>query len=142
MYLPILRNKEPNTFGLLNHFSSKNYVVILTRSHFDTLKLDHLIYDPLMEIGENKFGIPEPLSGEFADLNTIEAVLIPLSTADKQGNRLGYGKGFYDRFLAELKPSTLKIGCSIMPLFDEFAFIEPHDVKLDYCITPYQIINF
>ena len=75
-------------------------------------------------------------------ISKIEVVFIPLLTFDKTGQRVGYGKGFYDQFLAQCKPSTLKVGLSF---FEPEIYIEdllPTDIPLDYCITPNQTYHF
>ena len=71
----------------------------------------------------------------------IDMVLIPLLAADKKGNRVGYGKGFYDGSCPKYQPQLLKVGVSLAPLFDEFDFAEMHDVKMDFCVTPNQTIT-
>ena len=69
----------------------------------------------------------------------IDLVLIPLLCFDKKGYRVGYGKGYYDRFLAECRPDVMKIGLSIFEPVDEISDVDEFDVKMDYCITPNKI---
>ena len=69
-------------------------------------------------------------------------VFIPLLAYDKTGNRVGYGKGFYDRFLAQCKPETLKIGLSFFEAENEDFITSEDDVRLDYCVTPNQVFQF
>ena len=72
----------------------------------------------------------------------IDVVFVPLLAYDKQGNRVGYGKGFYDKFLSECKSNVVKIGLSF---FDPEEFIEDvfeNDVKLNICITSLEVYNF
>ena len=68
--------------------------------------------------------------------------IIPLLAFDKQGNRVGYGKGFYDRFLANCNPETIKIGLSFFEAETKITDVFERDVKLDYCVTPTKIYNF
>jgi 5-formyltetrahydrofolate cyclo-ligase len=63
-------------------------------------------------------------------------VLVPLLVVDNHGNRIGYGKGFYDRFLSECKSNTKKIGLSLLPLSEEVIDSGATDVKLDGCAIP------
>ncbi|MEZ0130689.1 5-formyltetrahydrofolate cyclo-ligase, partial [Flavobacterium sp. LBUM151] len=58
------------------------------------------------------------------------------------GNRIGYGKGFYDKFLAECKPETIKIGLSFFEAVNQIDDVFESDVKLDYCVTPLKIYTF
>ena len=104
-------------------------------------QLAHYYLNENCEIAVNKWGIPEPVSGQEADLSSIDLVLIPLIIFDKQGNRIGYGKGFYDRFLGQME-HVKKIGLSLLPSLDKIDFIETTDIKLDQCITPYQNFQF
>ena len=67
---------------------------------------------------------------------------MPLLAFDKQGHRVGYGKGFYDVFLNKCKPETIKIGLSFYEAEDAIDDVFENDVKLDYCITPKTIYTF
>ncbi|MFT7031197.1 MAG: 5-formyltetrahydrofolate cyclo-ligase, partial [Marinoscillum sp.] len=89
---------------------------------------------------DDAFGIPTPVSKEAITLDRVDAVLIPLLAADKKGNRVGYGKGYYDRLLLEMPEKAKKIGVSLSPSFDLFSFVEPQDVPLDFLITPFELI--
>ena len=60
-------------------------------------------------IEENKWKIPEPLNGIVFDIKQLDVVFVPLVVFDLLGHRIGYGNGFYDRFLAQCLPETLKI---------------------------------
>jgi 5-formyltetrahydrofolate cyclo-ligase len=67
-------------------------------------------------------------------------VLVPLLAFDRQGFRVGYGKGFYDRFLQNL--STLKIGLSFFDADEDIDDVHAYDIQLDQCITPNKIVTF
>lgn len=90
---------------------------------------------------ENDFGIEEPVDGSIIPPAVIDMVFVPILAFDEKGNRVGYGKGYYDRFLAECRPDCLKIGFSF---FDAELHIdaEPTDIALDYCITPNKEYSF
>ena len=142
VFLPITRNKEPDTWSLVKSLHLQNVAVVVSVSDFQSYKMSHFDYQPETVFALNRFQIPEPTSGVSADLSKIEMVLIPLLAADKQGNRIGYGKGFYDRLLSEMPNTVWKVGVNLSPLFDEFDFVESHDVKLDFCITPHETIKY
>lgn len=72
----------------------------------------------------------------------IEVVFVPLLAFDKQGNRVGYGKGFYDRFLKQCKTDVVKIGLSLFDAEEEIEDVLENDIPLDYCITPNKIHEF
>lgn len=69
-------------------------------------------------------------------------VLIPLLAFDKKGYRVGYGKGFYDRFLADCRPDVVKVGLSVFEPIDEIADLNEFDIKMDFCITPNRVWQF
>ncbi|GAB5408746.1 MAG: 5-formyltetrahydrofolate cyclo-ligase [Balneolaceae bacterium] len=95
-----------------------------------------LIHSELTDLSElevNKWGVPEPKQIKIFEINFLDLILVPLLGADSNGNRLGYGKGFYDRFLDEVKAVSFGM------LFDEFIIeeipIEPFDRKLNGLIS-------
>jgi 5-formyltetrahydrofolate cyclo-ligase len=69
-------------------------------------------------------------------------VLIPLLAFDKKGNRVGFGKGYYDKFLVHCKPTVLKVGLSFFDPVDEIEDIIGIDIPLDFCVTPKAIHFF
>ena len=69
-------------------------------------------------------------------------VLVPLLAFDRLGHRVGYGKGFYDRFLASCRPGTTKIGLSLEAIGRQVGDVHEGDVVLDYVITPSEVIAF
>ncbi|MEQ8339095.1 MAG: 5-formyltetrahydrofolate cyclo-ligase [Cyclobacteriaceae bacterium] len=136
-FLPIERNKEVNTWPIIKGLISRNLKVVVSSTDLEKEQMLHYYYHPQLKFRLNRLKIPEPINAEKADTSTIDIVLIPLLAADKQGNRIGYGKGYYDRLLQDL-PKVNKVGLTLGPLFDEFNFAEAHDIKLDYCITPFE----
>ncbi len=141
VFLPILRNRELDTWPLVKSLDELGVEVVVSVSDFETCLMSHFVYHEKVEFQLNQFQIPEPIDALAADISKTEMVIIPLLAADKKGNRIGYGKGFYDRLLAQMPPQIIKVGVNLAPLFDEFDFAETHDVKLDFCITPYQTIK-
>ena len=69
-------------------------------------------------------------------------VLVPLLGFDERGHRVGYGKGFYDRFLAECNPKIQKIGLSLFEPVAQIDDTSDFDIPLDACITPNRIWYF
>jgi 5-formyltetrahydrofolate cyclo-ligase len=90
----------------------------------------------------NRFGIEEPVDGIHMFPAEIDLVIVPLLTFDKKGNRVGYGKGYYDRFLKQCRKDCLKIGFSYFEPINHIDDVNKHDFKLDYCITPETIYQF
>ncbi|MFM9911223.1 MAG: 5-formyltetrahydrofolate cyclo-ligase [Chitinophagaceae bacterium] len=91
---------------------------------------------------KNKYNILEPLNGAFIPPKLFDVAIIPLLAFDKKGFRVGYGKGFYDRYLAQCRPDLLKIGFSFFDEKVEIDDINEFDVPLNLCITPSRIYEF
>ncbi|MBC7851406.1 MAG: 5-formyltetrahydrofolate cyclo-ligase [Chitinophagaceae bacterium] len=91
---------------------------------------------------KNRYNILEPINGEWIPPELINVVFVPLVAFDKKGYRVGYGKGFYDRFLLRCKQNVLKIGFSFFEPLDEIRDIDEFDVPLNFCITPSRIYEF
>ena len=90
----------------------------------------------------NKCGIDEPIDGIDMIPTEIDMVIVPLLSFDKKGNRVGYGKGYYDRFLKLCRRDCMKIGFSYFDPIVKIDDINQYDIKLDYCITPERIFTF
>ena len=94
--------------------------------------LDILPYDATrLELGS--FHIEEPTGDEVVDADDIELIVVPAVAYDRKGNRLGRGKGFYDRLLKTTKATKVGVGYEFQ-IFDEIP-VEPHDIKMDIVIT-------
>ena len=91
---------------------------------------------------KNSYGIAEPISGQEIPVEEIDLVLVPLLAFDKKGFRVGYGKGFYDRFLKTCRGDVLKIGFSYFEPEEVIDDINEFDVPLNICITPNNIYEF
>ncbi len=137
-FLPIERNKEVNTWPVLKELISLEKQIVVSSTDLEKETMFHYYYHAELKFRLNRLKIPEPVNAKSADVKAIDMVLIPLLAADKRGNRIGYGKGYYDRLLRDL-PQVNKVGLTLGSLFDEFNFAEPHDIRLDYCITPFEI---
>lgn len=142
IFLSIKEKKEVNTDFVLNILSGKDKNSIISKSDFKTGKMTHFLLTDSTLIKKNAYHIPEPVDGIEISNDKIEVVFIPLLAFDKHGNRVGYGKGFYDRFLANCKPETLKIGLSFFEAEETITTIFESDIKLDYCVTPKEVYRF
>ncbi len=140
-FLPISANREPNTWPIVKGFVDKEIQMVVSATDFESQNMTHFLYTDKLVFEDDKFGIPTPVSGVDADLQAIDLVFIPLLAADKKGNRIGYGKGYYDRLLPEMRKDVLKVGLNLCPTFDFFPFAEEQDVPLDCLVTPFEIIH-
>lgn len=142
VFLPIEEQKEVNTEYILHLLSGKDKEIVISKSDFETRKMAHFLLTDNTKIKKNKYNIPEPVNGLPVPSETIEVVFVPLLAFDVFGNRIGYGKGFYDKFLAECKPETIKIGLSFFEAVNQIDDVFESDVKLDYCVTPELVYKF
>ncbi|MEP2936358.1 MAG: 5-formyltetrahydrofolate cyclo-ligase [Gilvibacter sp.] len=141
IFLPIHRLCEINTEYLLHILQGKDKSVVLSKSDFEAQTLTHYLLEDNTELIENKWGIVEPKAGIVIAPKQLEVIFVPLLAYDKAGNRIGYGKGFYDRFLTQCDKDVIKVGLSY---FEPEAAIKAttQDVPLDFCITPKNIYSF
>ena len=142
IFLPIEEQKEVNTEFLLHLLSGKDKEIVISKSDFASRKMTHLLLTDNTKIKKNEYNIPEPLDGIEVPSSKIQVVFVPLLAFDTSGNRVGYGKGFYDQFLAECSPETLKIGLSFFEAEEVIDGVFEKDVRLDFCITPKNCYRF
>lgn len=142
VFLSIVTQKEINTDPILNILSGKDKHIVLSKSDFQTATMTHFLLTDNTLIKKNAWNIPEPADGIPIAANNIEVVFVPLLAFDSKGSRVGYGKGFYDKFLMDCSPETIKIGLSFFEAEDNIIDIHQQDIKLDYCITPYKTYEF
>jgi 5-formyltetrahydrofolate cyclo-ligase len=135
IYLPIANKNEINTWPLIHGLweMDKKVVVPIMQEEF---KLRTALLTPETKVTENKWKVPEPKNPEFIDAGKIDLSFIPLLVFDRAGNRIGYGQGYYDRFIEELREDTLKIGLSYFEPIDLNFSVDPWDQVMDGCITP------
>lgn len=142
IFLPIVSQKEINTEYILHILQGKDKNIIISKSDFATRKMQHFLLTDNTKILLNSYNIPEPVDGIEIPSSQIEVVFVPLLAYDVKGNRVGYGKGFYDQFLKDCKPNVIKIGLSLFEPEPMIEDIYKGDIKLDYCCTPFNIYAF
>jgi len=143
IFLSLARTHEPDTWQLLDRIRREfpHIRLVVPRINKEGT-LDNYYFEGLHQLKQSRFGILEPAQGIPANAMRIDMVLVPLAAVDIEGNRVGYGKGYYDKFLAECRPDCLKIGLSFFAPAERFSDVEDHDVPLDVCVTPNDIIKF
>lgn len=142
VFLPIEEQKEVNTEFLLHLLSGKDKEIVISKSDFATRKMTHFLLTDNTKIKKNEYQIPEPVDGIEVPSSKIQVVFVPLLAFDTVGNRVGYGKGFYDQFLSECHPENIKIGLSFFEAENSITDVFEKDVRLDYCITPKNCYRF
>ncbi|MFM6976920.1 MAG: 5-formyltetrahydrofolate cyclo-ligase [Sphingobacteriaceae bacterium] len=144
LFLPIRAKKEVNTYPIAE-WIRQNYPeikLVLSRSNFEDHSLTHLIWNEQTVLTENAWGITEPQNGEAVSAQKLDLILVPLLVFDETGQRIGYGKGFYDRFLAACRPDAQKIGLSHFEPIVQIEDTNSFDIRLDACISPKKIWKF
>lgn len=144
LYLPIAQNKEPNTYDIAAYLSRTypNLKLVLSKSNVLSNEMQHILWDKETKLKNNRWGIPEPEEGEIIPEKDIDIIFVPLLTFDKSGHRVGYGKGYYDRFLGACNRDATKIGLSFFKPVSKISDVGPFDIALDICITPDKVWTF
>lgn len=142
IFLPIVEQKEVNSEFILNILQAKDKEIVISRSDFEKTSMTHFLLTDNTKIKKNEYNIPEPINGLPVPTEMVDVVFVPLLAYDKRGNRVGYGKGFYDKFLSECKPSVIKIGLSFFKPEELIEDVFENDIKLDFCVNPENIISF
>ncbi|RNC88406.1 MAG: 5-formyltetrahydrofolate cyclo-ligase [Winogradskyella sp.] len=142
IFLTIEEQKEVNTEYILNILAGKDKNIVISKSNFEDYSMSHYLLTDNTKLKKNTYNIPEPVNGIPIKTTQLDVVFVPLLAFDKLGNRIGYGKGFYDRFLSNCKPNTVKIGLSFFEADTHNFKTSTDDIKLDYCVTPRKNYRF
>lgn len=139
-FLSIPQKGEVETNLFLNHFFENKIRVFVPKIVKGKLiALEITKETPLIE---NSWGIKEPAGDEDSGIKDFDFIITPLLYADQFGNRVGYGKGFYDRFFSEINPNAIKVGVSFFPPHEKVEDISEFDVPLNYLVTPTEVLSF
>ena len=139
IFLPIKKFNEIDTQFFIDYFFDKRVRVFVPKIQDKKMISVEIFPDSEFEI--NQWGIKEPISNIDANVE-LEYVLTPLLYCDRYGNRVGYGKGFYDSFfMSDLKIHN-KIGLNFFSPNEAITDVFGKDVALDGLITPSEFVNF
>jgi 5-formyltetrahydrofolate cyclo-ligase len=143
-FIPIQRFAEVDTRPIFQRIWSEfpHIQTVVPRVNHEIEELESLKYGPDVELAESRWRISEPVHDEHVDADEIDMVLVPLLCFDRKGHRVGYGKGYYDRFLRGCRDDCKEIGLSSFDPVDEISDAYEGDVKLHAAITPAGTINF
>ena len=141
LFLSLEDQNEVDTTPILNLLQGKDKEVVVPKIA-NAEQLQHFLITDQTRFQKNALGIPEPVSGIEIEASKIDVVFVPLLAFDDKGHRVGYGKGYYDRFLTTCRPDCIKIGLSFFEKEQDSFIIEPTDIPLDYCVTPEKIYRF
>ena len=144
IFISIPNKREVDTSFLIDflfklHPKIKLCTSILAENGQDLL---HTQITPQTTYLSNKWNIPEPVERIEVHEEEIDLVLLPLLACDRKGNRVGYGKGFYDRFLQKCNPYVTKVGLTLFEPTNELIEADTWDVSLNYGVSPTEIYVF
>ena len=142
IFLPIHKQKEIDTNYILHILQGKDKHIVLPKTNFETCSLQHFLLSDNTILESNEWGVTEPVSGIAIPEKELEIVFVPLLSYDIHGNRVGYGKGFYDAFLKQCAATVITVGLSLFPPEKSIDDLYSADFPLDYCVTPVEIYDF
>lgn len=138
-YVSLNERNEVNTRPLIQYLVRSESNVVVPITHFNSGKLSHVYLQDYSDLQQNKWGVMEPEGGKKADPSDLDLVVVPMVGGDRQKNRIGYGKGFYDRFLSQITAPT--IGLLFESCLLEKVPVETFDVPLGKLITEKEVID-
>lgn len=140
VFIPIEKFKEIKTQIFIDYFLSRNIRVFVPKIVDTKLISVEIFSDTLFEI--NNWGISEPVSNIDSEVLDFDFVITPLLYCDFKGNRVGYGKGFYDQFFENISKDSKKIGVNYFNPDDMIDDVWENDIPLDYLVTPTDVLSF
>ena len=141
VFFPIEKHKEVDSKLIIQIAQGKDKNVILPKLNLESKTIDSFLLTDSTPMKTNHLGISEPLNGIQINNNQIDLVFVPLLAFDNFGHRVGYGGGYYDKFLSKC-PRAIKVGLSYFDPINKIEDINSKDIKLDYCITPNKVYKF
>jgi 5-formyltetrahydrofolate cyclo-ligase len=143
-YLPSLKLQEADTSLIISYLRFKNpaLAVVVPKIDIHSGNMVHYHFDPGAEKITNDYGIDEPETGIVIPESEIDLVLVPMLAFDTKGYRVGYGKGYYDKFLSLCRPDVIRAGISFFDPVQKIGDINDFDIPLHFCATPHQLYVF
>ncbi len=137
-FLPIEKFNEIDTMAVFERLwrDCPDIQTVVPRVFFQTSEITSVRFGPDTVLIRNIWHIEEPAHNEIVASSLIDLVLVPGLCFDLSGHRVGFGKGFYDRFLKQCRADCLKIGLSYFEPADMIDDVHEGDVKLDGVVTP------
>ena len=136
LFLSMPKFKEIDTAPLITYFRNRNKQIVVSKCNFKDNTLSHFYLEENTVISLNKFGVLEPLAAELVEENKLDLIFIPMLISDDKKFRVGYGKGFYDRFLSNCRKDAKFIGLNFFPPVKEIEDKNEFDIPLHQVIYP------
>ena len=143
IYLPLKKKAEPDTWLIIDRLKREFTHIQIAIPKIDPTKdtMKCILFEGVHQLKKNEWGIEEPKSGKEIAAKEFDLIIVPLLAFDKTGHRVGYGKGFYDKFLSQCRKKSKKIGLSFFEPVEKINS-ESTDFKLTHCITPKEVFSF
>lgn len=143
-YLPITKFNEIDTLPLIDSLRQTfdPVMIAVPRADLELGEMTSILLEHDTVIKPNSWGIPEPVDGISISVTALDIIFVPLLCYDKYGNRVGYGKGFYDKYLSGCRDDCKKIGLSYFEPVDSISDVLTTDIKLDVVVTPFDVFEF
>ena len=145
VFWPITRNREVDIRPLISAFQKMGrqivlpYVLSFSSGKHESPRLEHRVFTGETNLRANRWDVYEPTNEEKIPLSAFDAVIVPALAVDHLGFRLGYGKGYYDEFLAEVQCPT------ICPVYDAFLVDtlprDKHDVAVSIVVSEKAVLR-
>ena len=136
LFLTSEKLEEVDTHPLWTVLEAKDKQIIVSKMQLKEVSLTHYYVNEETRFCLNRFGIPEPVEATPCAEEAIDVVFVPLLVADRTGQRVGYGKGYYDDFLSKCRKDVIKVGLSFFSPIDSISDTRLEDVPLDFLVTP------
>ena len=138
LFIPIEKFSEVDTRPIVARIRREhpNVTTAVPRVDFEAGEITSLRYGSDTQVVRNVWNIDEPTHDDFVETELIDMVLVPGLAFDRSGHRVGYGKGFYDRFLATCRDDCVKVGLSYFEPVDHIEDSYAGDVAVDFVLTP------
>ena len=141
-FLSMATNNEIDTRQIIDRIRTSYPMIEVAVPRVCGGELETLRFDSETKLKLSNWNIPEPIDDRFVDPRSIDLVIVPLLAFDLRGHRVGFGKGFYDRFLKACRDDCVKVGISFFPPVENIDDATENDVRLDFCLTPFELFKF
>lgn len=144
LFLPITAMQEPNTYLLIDLLRDKKITIGVPKVDATNNSMMCVQYIAENKLEHSTWNIPEPTGADLKIISPkeIDLMILPMLICDSEGNRVGYGKGFYDQYIKQCKPDMLKVGICYFDPIAKITDVFAHDQQLNCCVTPTKIYNF
>ena len=136
LFLSLTKFKEIDTQPIIDYFRSIKKRIVVSKSNLENNTLSHFYLEEDTVLEHNKYGVPEPVNAEQVDEKELDLIFVPLLISDELNYRVGYGKGFYDRFLSNCKVEAKFIGLNYFKPIYQIEDSNDFDIPLHQVIYP------